>query len=342
MADATADASSRRLDTVRSKALNLLQGYGILLLLAALVAAVAIGEPAFLTSRNLLNLLQQWAPIGIMAMAGTFVMIGGGFDLSVGGIFVLAGVMFAGLTRDGLFEFGVPVALIVGLGLGIANGLIITRAGVNAFIATIGMGQVARGLALIYSGAAPIILTDNAAFGVLGQSRVGQLAWSAVILVGLFLIGGAVLSRSVYGRTVYAVGGNPAASRLSGIAVERVLVGTYAISGIAAALAGMIFFSRLGISQADAAVLIEVDVIIAIVLGGTAVGGGVGAMWRTAVGVAILAVMENGFDTLNLGSFYQDVIKGSILVAAVAWDVWSRRRKGAAAAAVGGTDVGTR
>ena len=327
---------------MKERSLSILQGYGIVLLLIALVAAVSIGEPAFLTSRNLLNLLQQWAPIGIMAMAGTFVMIGGGFDLSVGGIFVLAGVMFAGMTEDGYFALAFPVALVVGLGLGIANGLIITRAGVNAFIATIGMGQVARGLALIYSGAAPIILTSHDAFGVLGQSRIGQLAWSAVILIGLFLIGGVVLSRSVFGRTVYAVGGNPAASRLSGIGVERVLIGTYAISGVAAALAGMVFFSRLGIGQADAAVLIEVDVIIAIVLGGTAVGGGVGAMWRTAVGVAILAVMENGFDTLNLGSFYQDVIKGSILISAVAWDVWSRRRKGAAASAVGGTDVGTR
>ena len=245
-----------------------------------------------------------------MAMAGTFVMIGGGFDLSVGGIFVLAGVIAAGLTRDGYFEVAILAALVVGLGLGIGNGLIITRVGVNAFIATIGMGQVARGLALIYSGAAPIILTDHEAFSILGQSRVGQLAWSAVIVTGLFLLGGLVLSRSIFGRSVYAVGGNPAASRISGIAVERVLIWTYALSGMAAALAGVIFFSRLGIGQADAAVGIEIDVIIAIVLGGTAVGGGVGAMWRTVVGVAILAVMENGFDTLNLGSFYQGCDQG--------------------------------
>lgn len=308
-------------------AIGLLNTFGILLVLVALIAIVASLRPAFVSGDYLLNLLQQWAPIGLMAMAGTFVMIGGGFDLSVGGIFVLAGSVYAGVTRDDSLVLGVIAALGVGGGLGLVNGLVVTKAKVNPLIATIGMGQIAGGLALIYTAATPIIVTNSPGFTVIGQHKVGPFPLPAVIMIVAFLVGGLVLSRSVYGRSVYAIGGNPLASRLSGLRVDAVLTGTYVISGTVAGLAGLIYASRLGVGQADVAAGIELNVIIAIVLGGTAVGGGLGAMWRTAVGVAILAVLQNGLDTLDIQSFYQDVIKGAILIGAVGWDVWSRQRR---------------
>jgi ribose transport system permease protein len=307
-----------------SRAARLLQQYGIVLIFVALVAVVGALDPRFLSSTNLLNMLQQWAPIGLMAMAGTYVLIAGGFDLSVGGVFALAGVLAAGLTED----VGLPVAYaaVIGVGvvIGFANGVLVTKMNVNPFIATIGSGQVARGLALIYASGAPIIVTAGG-FDVLGSHRFGDLALSAIIMLIAFVVGGLVLARSVYGRWVYAVGGNAESARLTGLPVDRVRTITYVISGVAAALAGMIFASRLGIAQPDAGIGIEFDVLIAIVLGGTAVTGGIGAMWRTFIGVALLAVMQNGFDTLGVEEFYQVLVKGLILIIAVAWDEWSRR-----------------
>jgi ribose transport system permease protein len=309
-----------------SRAARLLQQYGIVLVFVVLVAVVGSIDPRFLESTNLLNMAQQWAPVGLMAMAGTYVIIGGGFDLSVGGIFALAGVLAAGLSQD--VGLGVAYFAVVGVGIvfGVANGLLVTKVNVNPFIATIASGQVARGLALIYTAGSPILVTAGG-FGFLGSERIGDVAVSAIILLVAFVVGGIVLARTVYGRWVYAVGGNTEASRLTGLPVDRVLVVTYVISGVAAALAGFVFASRLGIGQPDAGVGIEFDVIIAIVLGGTAIGGGIGAMWRTLVGVALLAVMQNGFDTLGVESFYQVLIKGMILIVAVAWDEWVRRSK---------------
>lgn len=305
---------------------KLMQQYGIIVVFIALVATIGALDSRFLSSTNVLNMFQQWAPIGLMAMAGTFVIIGGGFDLSVGGIFAFAGVLAAGLSQD----VSVPVAYVavigVGLAFGLANGLLVTKVNVNPFIATIASGQVARGLALIYTAGSPILVTAGG-FAVLGTHTFGSVALSAVIMVVAFVIGAIVLARTVFGRWVYAVGGNSESSRLTGIPVDRVLVLTYMISGVAAALAGFIFASRLGIGQPDAGAGVEFDVIIAIVLGGTAIGGGIGAMWRTFVGVAFLAVMQNGFDTLGVESFYQVLIKGLILVIAVAWDQWARRSK---------------
>jgi ribose transport system permease protein len=291
-----------------------------------MVGAVTSIQPNFLSSQNVLNVLQQNAPVGIMAMAGTFVMIAGGFDLSVGGTFVLAGTMYAGLANSTSVGLAFVVVLALGLAIGWANGLIVTKARVNPLIATIGTGQMLSGLALIYS-AAPIIASSTA-FTDLGQNHLGPVPASGVLVIALFLLGGLVLSRTVYGRTIYAVGGNPLASRLSGLRVDRITAGTYAISGTAAALAGIVYASRLGIGEADVEPTIAFTVIIAIVLGGTAVGGGSGSMWRTAVGVAILAVLQNGLDTLNISSTYEQVITGAILVTVVAWDMWSRTHRG--------------
>lgn len=306
---------------------QLLQNYGLVLVLITLFAAVTIKNPGFAEGQNLLNVLQQWAPIGIMAVAGTYVVISGGFDLSVGGTYALGGVVSAGLaqhtTSAGLALAG---AMVVGLLFGSLNGILVTKAHVNSFIATLGIGQVARGLALVLTGATPIVVfTDS--FAYLGTAQVGPVALSSVVFVALFVIGGFVLARSIYGRSLYAIGGNAEASRLSGIPVDRRLILAYAMSGMSAGLAGSIVASRLGTGQATAGEGIEFDVVIAIVLGGTALSGGAGAMWRTGVGLALLAVMQNGFDSLRIDAFYQVMIKGMILVAAVSWDEFVGRRQ---------------
>lgn len=316
----------RSLSFVRGLVVN----YGILLLLVGLVAGIAAAQPNFVDPTNLLNLLQQWAPVGIMAIAGTFVVIAGGFDLSVGGTYALAAVIVASLTESHSLPLALAAALSIGLGVGLLNGLVVTKAHVNPFIATLGTGQVVRGAAFVYTAAAPVVVADEA-FGILGTEKLGPLAISSIIFLGLLAIGGLVLAKSAYGRKVYAVGGNREASILTGIRADRIVISTYVLSGLSAALAGIIVASRLGQGIADLGELIEFDVIIAIVLGGTAISGGVGAIWRTAVGVALLAVMQNGFDTLRVNPFWQILIKGAILVGAVAWDEYVTRRKESAA-----------
>lgn len=319
-------SASRHGDQVR----QLLQDYGLVLVLITLFAAVTIKNPGFAEGQNLLNVLQQWAPIGIMAVAGTYVVICGGFDLSVGGTYALGGVVSAGLAQNTSAGLALAGAMAVGLLFGCLNGVLVTKAHVNSFIATLGVGQVSRGLALVLTGATPIVVfTDSFAF--LGTAQVGPVALSSVIFVALFVIGGFVLARSTYGRSLYAIGGNPVASRLSGIPVDRRMTLAYAMSGMSAGLAGSIMASRLGTGQATAGEGIEFDVVIAIVLGGTALSGGAGAMWRTGVGLALLAVMQNGFDSLRIDAFYQVMIKGIILVAAVSWDEFVGRRQVAVA-----------
>jgi ribose transport system permease protein len=296
------------------------------LVLIALFVAVTIKNPGFADQQNLLNVLQQWAPVGIMAVAGTYVVIGGGFDLSVGGTYALGGVVCAGLAQHTSVGMALLGALLVGLAFGVANGILVTKAHVNSFIATLGVGQIARGLALVLTGATPIVVVTDS-FAYLGTAQVGSIALTSVIFVVALLVGGFLLSRSVYGRSIYAIGGNAEASRLSGIPVDRRLIFAYAMSGTSAALAGSMVASRLGTGQATAGDGIEFDVVIAIVLGGTALSGGFGAMWRTGVGLALLAVMQNGFDSLRIDAFYQVMIKGFILVAAVSWDQFVGRRQ---------------
>jgi ribose transport system permease protein len=310
---------------------RLLQEYGLVLVLVVLFAFVAIREPSFVEGQSLLNLLQQWAPVGIMAVAGTYVIISGGFDFSVGGIFALGGCLSAGLAQDVPVTVAFAAALAAGLVIGTINGLVITKARVNPFIATLGMGQIARGIALVYTGAVPFVV-ERDSFAFLGTTEVGPVALSTIIMLAAFAIGGFVLARTVYGRTTYAVGGNREAARLSGVKVDRHLVSVYAMSGVSAALAGSLVASRLGTGQADAGTGIEFDVVIAIVLGGTAISGGFGAMWRTGVGLGLLAVMQNGFDSLQINPFYQVVIKGTVLIVAVAWDEYVRRQKVSSAA----------
>ncbi|UGS38302.1 Ribose import permease protein RbsC [Capillimicrobium parvum] len=311
---------------MRGAARRVLQEYGLVLVLVVLIAVVAIREPSFVEGQSLLNLLEQWAPVGIMAVAGTFVIISGGFDFSVGGIFALATVCFAGFAGHVPVGVAFIAALGVGLFLGVTNGLVITKLRVNPFIATLAMGQIAHGIGLVYTDGTPFIVEGDS-FAALGLNQIGPFVIPSVVMILAFLVGGFVLSRTTYGRSMYALGGNRDAARLSGIKVDRRLITAYAVSGVSAALAGAFMASRLGTGQADASAGIEFDVVIAIVLGGTAISGGFGAMWRTAVGLGLLAVMQNGFDSLQINPFYQVVIKGVVLIIAVAWDEYVRRRK---------------
>lgn len=300
--------------------------HGMIVVFVLLVVASAIADPQFLSITNIWDMFLQWAPVGLMAVGMTYVIIAGGFDLSVGGVYAGGAVLFSALTNHLSIGPALLFTLVAGAAVGMVNGLIITGLQVNPFVTTLGTGFVVRGLALVATGATPILVTKSG-FDWLGSSEILGIPVPAILLIIALVVGGVILRITVYGRSVFAVGGGEEAARLSGVAVKRVRVFTYVATGVLAALAGMILASRLGTGQADVGANIELDVITVVVVGGTALAGGEGAMWRTAVGIGLLAVLGNSFDRLQVSPFWQLVIKGLIVVFAVAADSYGRRHR---------------
>ncbi len=298
--------------------------YGILVALAAFLIVVQTQNDTFFTQTNLLNIGQQWSSVGIMAVGMTFVLVGGGFDLSVGAVYAFSATLAAGIGAHHSAALAFAAALAMGAGVGLVNGLLITKVNVNPFITTLGTGQMIRGFALVYSGA-NILPLESHFFTTLGDGHVGAVPVSFIILVVVFAVGAVVLARSVYGRWVYAIGGNDEASYLSGIRTDAVRTSTYVLSSTCAAFAGCIYVGRLGSGQASIGQGIEFDVIAAALIGGISIMGGAGAMWRTAAGLALLAVLQNFFNQTNVNGFWQSVVKGGIIVGAVAIDSFSKR-----------------
>jgi ribose transport system permease protein len=299
--------------------------YGMVLALLALVVVTAALDSSFLQTNNLLNLLRQWAPPGLMAVGMTFVIISGGFDLSVGGTYAAAAVLSAALALIMPIPAAIALAVLMGAGVGLVNGVVITRLDVNPFVATLGMGFIVTGLTEVISNAHPIMVEDPA-FQIFGGGDLLGIPIPGFLLVIAFLVGGVVLARSVYGRYVYAIGGGDEASRLTGLRTRSVRTLAYVITGALAALAGCVIASQLGEGQGDIGVNVELGVITIVIVGGNAVSGGEGAMWRTATGIGILAVLGNAFDHLQVSTFWQEVIEGCIIIAALAIDSYGKRR----------------
>jgi len=262
------------------------------------------------------------------AVGGTFVFIAGGFDLSVGAISgfgaIIAGKAFLG-TGVGLWG-SLLLGALVGLGCGVGNGLLVTLGKVNAFIATLATSIVIYGFAQVVTGGNLVSVSANR-FSILGLGSAWGINYPVFVWIAFALAAGFLLSRTRFGRYAYATGGNAEAARLAGVRVNVVRAATFAISGLAAGIAGVILFSEVGTAQWNANSGIEFDAITAIVLGGTSLLGGEGAIWRTVLGAFFLQMIGNGFDLLGTTPQWQYVIKGLILAAAVSLDAWARRRR---------------
>jgi ribose transport system permease protein len=302
----------------------LLRTYGIVGAFVILVAVVAATSPGFATRTNIFNLFSQWAPAGIMAVAMTFVILTGGFDLSIASGFSLCAVTAAAIGRYEDPAIAFLAAIGVGLAIGLVNGVLIAGVRINPFIATVGTGFILNGIALVASGNAAYVV-ENPGFGTIGAGRWHDFPYSGMILIACLLTGGLVLARTVYGQSVYAVGGNAEASRLSGIRVGATQASTYVLSGLAMGLAGIITASQLNSAQAGIDPNIVFDVITIVVVGGTSLAGGFGSMWRTAVGLGIIATISNAFSLGDIDPNYQDILKGCIIIGALVLDVVARR-----------------
>lgn len=299
--------------------------YGIVLAFVVLFVSLSMASDAFLTTTNLLNILDQWAAVGIIACGSTLVLIAGGFDLSVAAVYALAGVVAAKTAGSLGPELGLLMGVLVGVAAGAANGLIATIGRINPIIATLASGIVIRGLALAISGGMLLTVKDEG-FTTLGRDTLLGVKLSIWLLVVVIAATAFLLHKTVYGRYIYAAGGNAEAARLSGVRVDRVRTSMYIVSAVTAALGGLIVASRVATGQADVGVGLEFDVIAAIVIGGTSILGGAGAIWRTVLGVLILALIGNGFNLLNVDINYQRMIYGGLILAAVGMDAWSRKR----------------
>jgi ribose transport system permease protein len=306
-----------------------LEDHVLSLVTVALVCAVAIGNPNFLSPNNLFNILSQWAPAGLMAIGMTFVIIAGGFDLSIAAIFSFCAVLAAWMGQDLPAVTALVGAIVAGAGIGLFNALLVTRFAVNPFITTVGTGFIVTGATFVLTGNSSFIVSDPA-FGILGAGRIGGVPYSGILLIVLLILTGIMLSRTIYGHAVYAVGGSPETARLSGLRVPVIIGSTYVLLGALTGLAGFISASQLSSAQAIMDPNILFDVLTIVIVGGTPLGGGIGSIGRTVIGLVLIATISNGFVLLDISPFYQNIIKGSLIVGALVLDsVLGRRGRGA-------------
>ena len=294
----------------------LLQAYAVLIMTVVLMVALTLLSDSFLTVQNLLNILNQNAPLAILASAMTLVIIAGGFDLSVGAIFAMGAVASAWIALNLDPYVGLLLSPFIGLAMGVVNGLVITLLRVHSFLATIATSLIFKGIAVVLSDGR-LIPVRMPEFTWLGRDKLGGVFIAIWVMVIFALLLTFVLTRTSLGRQILAVGGNAEAAILSGIRADRIRVITFAIAGFAAGLAAAIATSRVSMGQASAGAGYELDAIAAVILGGTSIYGGVGAVWRSVAGVLLLALINNGFNILNADPFYRDLTTGLIILAAI-------------------------
>lgn len=321
----SASASTADRQSMRQRVSGFLANNGAFVGLLVVCLAMFIATPDFLTAQNLLNVGVQAAVVAILAFGVTYAIVAAGIDLSVGSVAALSGVGAGWIVGSA----GLPGVLglvggpVFGLLAGLASGLAIAYGKLPSFIATLAMLSIARGLTLVISDGRPLMMPPEVSW--LGDD-VGPVPVPILIMLVMFAITAFVLSRTVFGRSLYAIGGNQEAARLSGLPVKRLTVQVFALSGLYAGVAGMVLAGRLGSAQPQAAVTYELDAIAAVVIGGASLAGGQGRATGTLVGALVLAVIRNGLNLLNVSSFWQQVAIGLVIAVAVGFDVLRRRR----------------
>ncbi|MFQ5822777.1 MAG: ABC transporter permease [bacterium] len=301
--------------------------FGTLLGLIGLSIVLWILTPYFLTISNLLNVAQQTSINAIIAVGMTFVIITAGIDLSVGSILAFSGVVLASVLQLAL---PLPIALLVGLGIGllcgIVNGLLITYGRLPPFISTLGMMSVARGAALLYTQGRPISGFSED-FRFLATGEIFHIPTPVIIMIGVYLIGHFLLTRTKLGRYTYAIGGNEEAAVLSGVNVIFYKSAVYGLCGMLSGLAAIILTARLNSAQPIAGIMYELDAIAATVIGGTSLMGGEGTVFGTLIGALIMGVLRNGLNLLGVSSFIQQTVIGSVIIAAVLMDMALKKQR---------------
>jgi len=294
--------------------------------LLSLCCVLWILSPYFLTVSNLLNIAEQTSIIAVVAAGMTFVIITAGIDLSVGSVLAFAGVVMASALAAGR---SIPLALAIGLSVGlvcgIGNGVLISVGRLPPFIATLGMMSIARGAALMFTQGRPISGFSET-FRSIASTDVLRVPFPVIVMIGVYFVSHLVLARTKLGRYAYAIGGNETAAHLSGVNVRLYKTAVYGLSGMCSALAAVLLTARLNSAQPIAGINYELDAIAAVVIGGTSLMGGEGAVSGTLIGALIIGVLRNGLNILAVSSFIQQIVIGSVIVIAVLLDTFFKRR----------------
>jgi ribose transport system permease protein len=300
--------------------------FSVLVALVLLCAVISILSPYFLTVKNVFNVLRQFSIIGILAVGEALIIITGGIDLSVGSLVGLSGIMTGVFVNAGIPPV-ILCLLVLGCGcaFGSINGLLVTRIGINPFIATLGMLSIARGSALLITGGLPISVENPINF--LGDGHVGPVPFPVILMFIVAIIGQVFATRTLPGRNVFAVGNNERAAKLSGIRVERAKLMVFMIMGGLCALSGIVLTGTLSSAAPTAGAGYELDVIAAVVMGGASLSGGVGSIVGVIFGAALMGVLRNGFVLMGVSAYWQVVSIGVVIIAAVSLDSLGAKRK---------------
>lgn len=304
----------------KKKLINQINIYRSVLILLVICVFATILSPSFLSVTNLFNVFKQITVAGIVGCGMTFVILTGGIDLSVGSILGLSGVLASGVLAATENTFlAIAVALMIGILCGSVNGFFVSICEIPPFIATLGMMTLLRGVILVYTKGSPIpIKVDSYKF--LGKGSIVGIPVPVIILILVFLLAHYILTQTSYGRSVYAVGGNREAARLSGIRVKANEFLVYALNGLMCGIAGLILTARLGSAQSTSGTGIEMDAIAAVILGGTSLSGGVGFVLPTVVGAMIMGIIDNILTLMNVNPHATSIVKGAVILIAVLVD----------------------
>lgn len=298
---------------------KILGKYGIVVVLIVMVGVMTCFSRNFFTLSNFFNVSRQISVTAIVAVGMTFVLISGGIDLSVGSLVAVVGIAIAFLNREAGINIWLAtmVGILLGIGLGGVNGLLISKVKIPFFITTLGMMVMARGLCFVITGGYPISQLGKG-FQAIGCGYLGPIPIPVCIMLGVYTVAYIVLHHMSFGRYVYALGGNEEAARLAGISVERVKALIYTISGFTVAIGSLVLTSRMNSGDPNMGTGLELEAIAAVVIGGTRITGGKGFIWATLAGAYILGILNNGLNLLNINPYYQMIIKGMIILLAVA------------------------
>lgn len=304
----------------KKKLINQINIYRSVLILLVICVFATILSPSFLSVTNLFNVFKQITVAGIVGCGMTFVILTGGIDLSVGSILGLSGVLASGvLASTGNTAVAVAVSLTVGIACGAVNGFFVSVCGIPPFISTLGMMTLLRGVILVYTKGSPIPIKSDA-YKFFGKGSIAGIPVPVIILILVFLLAHYILTQTSYGRSVYAVGGNREAARLSGIRVKTSEFLVYTLNGLMCGMAGLILTARLGSAQSTSGTGIEMDAIAAVILGGTSLSGGVGFVLPTVVGAMIMGIIDNILTLMNVNPHATNIVKGAVILIAVLVD----------------------
>jgi ribose transport system permease protein len=298
----------------------LLDKFRVLLIFLLLLIVASFISDAFFTVTNLLNVLRQVSIVAIVSVGMTLVILTAGIDLSVGSVLAFTGAVVAGVITAGVaWPWAILITLVVGLVIGAVNGFIISFGKVPAFIGTLAVMVIARGMTLVFTEGKPIVISEPA-FRFIGSGKIFGIPFPVILMIIIFAIMHWVLKNTTFGRYVYAVGGNEEAARLAGIAVNKLKIAVYALTGLFASISALIYTSRLMSAQPNAGNMMELDAIAAVIIGGTRLTGGKGGVTGTLIGALIMGVLDNILNLANVSPFYQDIAKGLVILAAVLID----------------------